>query len=113
MIGLTKEVPEKSGGKELHRLLGTLLSNVLTNQEKQNIMKQEYHILEEQMEGVVNHMCNLGEGIWEDGIAKGVIEESVRIILNMHEKGFTDEQIAMATDKGIEEIKEIIESHLK
>ena len=31
-----------------------------------------------------------------------------KIILNMHNNGFTVEQIAMATDKNVEEVKTII-----
>ncbi len=53
----------------------------------------------------MNQMCNLGEGIWEEGIEKGAVEESERIILNMHENGFTNEQIVVATKKSLEEVK--------
>ncbi len=51
-------------------------------------------------------MCNLGEGILEDGIAIG----EARTIRSMHKNGFTAEQIAAATDKNIEEVKVILES---
>lgn len=47
-------------------------------------------------------MCNLSQGIKEDGIAIGqAIGESIgeaRIIINMHNNGFAAQQIADATD---------------
>ena len=42
-------------------------------------------------------MCNLSQGIKEDGIAIGEARKEEKIILNMHNNGFTVEQIAMAT----------------
>ena len=54
------------------------------------------------------HICNLSQGIKEDGIAIGEARKEEKIILNMHNNGFTVEQIAMATDKNVEEVKAII-----
>ena len=59
----------------------------------------------------VNVMCNLSQGIEEKGIAIGRAEGEAKIkqiIYNMHNKGFTAEQIAAATDKDIEDVKIII-----
>jgi len=64
----------------------------------------------------VNEMCNLGEGIMEEGIAIGMEkgrEEGIsigetRTIRSMHKNGFTAEQIAAATDKALEEVKAIL-----
>lgn len=50
-------------------------------------------------------MCNLSQGIKEDGIAIG----EAKIIMNMYHKGFSAEQIASITDKDIEEVEAIIE----
>ena len=49
-------------------------------------------------------MCNLSQGIQEEGIAIG----EARIIINMYNQGFTVEQIAAATDKEPDEIDVII-----
>ncbi len=49
-------------------------------------------------------MCNLSQGIKEDGIAIG----EARIIISMYNNGFTTEQIAAATDKDIKDIEIII-----
>ena len=73
-------------------------------------------------------MCNLGEGIMEEGIAIGETrgresglvqgrEEGISIgkewaqselFRSMYKNGFTAEQIAAATDKALEEVKAIL-----
>ena len=69
----------------------------------------EYDIpIEENFRRDVSVMCNLSQGIKEDGIAIGEARKEEKIILNMHNNGFTVEQIAMATDKNVEEVKAII-----
>lgn len=44
MIGLTRKPPEQDKKYELHRLLGTLLSDEMEAQEKAEIIEKEYHI---------------------------------------------------------------------
>ena len=106
MIGLSKELPEHDEQYELHRLLGALLSKELTIDEKLNIIGNEYDIpVEENFRKDVSVMCNLSQGIEEKGIAIG---ES-RIIINMYNKGFTIEQIMLATQKDEKEVRAIIE----
>ncbi len=53
-------------------------------------------------------MCNLSQGIEEKGIAIGEAKAEARIIMNMHNNGFTAEQIAAATDKDIKDVEAII-----
>ena len=109
MLGLANELPEHDETYELHRLLGALLSQELTVDEKLNIIGNEYDIpIEENFRKDVSVMCNLSQGIKEDGIAIGEARKEEKIILNMHNNGFTVEQIAMATDKNVEEVKAII-----
>ncbi len=108
MLGLAKNLPEHDETYELHRLLGALLSQELTIDEKLNIIGNEYDIpIEENFRKDVSVMCNLSQEIKED-IAIGAAREKAQIILNMHKNGFTAEQIASATDKDIEEVKAII-----
>ena len=105
MIGLSKELAKHDEKYELHRLLGALLSKELTVDEKLNIIESEYDIpIEEDLRKDVSVMCNLSQGIKEDGIAIG----EARIIMNMYNNGFTAEQIAAATDKGLEDVEAII-----
>lgn len=113
MIGLAKELPEHDETYELHRLLGALLSKQLTGEEKLNIMGQEYNIpIEENLRKDVDVMCNLSQGIKEDGIAigreEGRAEGEAGIILKMYKNGFSAEQIAAATDKEVEAVRNMI-----
>ena len=109
MIGLAKELPEHDETYDLHRLLGALLSQELTVDEKLSIVGNEYDIpIEENMRKDVSAMCNLGEGIEEKGIAIGREEGEAGLILKMYKNGLSTEQIASATDKKVEEIKAII-----
>ena len=119
MIGLTRELPENNEVYELHRLLGALLSGKLTVDEKINIIENEYEInVENNLRRDVSDMCNLSQGLVEEGreegiaegIAKGIAEGEAGIIIKMYNKGFTVEEIAETIDKDVEEVKEIIEA---
>ncbi len=120
-------------------MLGTLLSQTMTAEQKLKLMKQEYDIPVDRhgIRDEVKIMCNLSEGVEEMGYAKGeaagkatgraegekigeargkVIgrsegrsEERVDIILKMHKKGYTLEQIMDVTDMSESEIKAIID----
>ena len=57
----------------------------------------------------VSVMCNLSQGIKEDGIEIGREIGEATIIINMHNNGFTEQQIAEATNKDLKEIEKIIE----
>ena len=81
-------------------------------------MDVEYDIpIEDNIRKDVSVMCNLSQGIKEDGIAIGKeigkeIGEAIgeaKIIIKMHNSGFTIQQIADVTEKDMKEIKEIIE----
>ena len=120
MIGLAKELPEHDETYELHRLLGALLSRELTVDEKLDIIGKEYDIpLEENFRKDMSTMCNLSQGVKEEGIAIGRregLEEGRReghaeLITKMYKNGLSIELIASATDKTIEEVKTIIEGN--
>ena len=122
MIGLAKELPEHDETYELHRLLGALLSRELTIDEKLDIIGNEYDIpLEENFRKDMSTMCNLSQGVKEEGIAigrregleegrrEGYAEGEAGLIVTMYKNGLLPEQIASATDKTVEEIKAIIQ----
>lgn len=105
MIGLAKQLPEHDEQYELHRLLGALLSKELNVDEKLNIIGNEYDIpIEENFRKVVGVMCNLSQGIKEDGIAIG----EARVIKRMYNNGFTAEQIAAAVDMDVKDVEAVI-----
>ena len=127
MIGLAKEIPPKEERYELHRLLGALLSQTMTVEQKLKLMEQEYDIPVDRrgIRDEVKIMCNLSEGVEEMGYAKGEAagkiigrsegrlegrsEERADIILKMHKKGYSLEQIMDVTEMSEAEIKAIIE----
>ena len=122
MIDLAKELPEHDETYELHRLLGALLSRELTIDEKLDIIGNEYDIpLEENFRKDMSTMCNLSQGVKEEGIAIGRregLEEGRReghaeLITKMYKNGLSIEQIASATDKTVEEVRAIIEGKEK
>ncbi len=107
LIGLSKELPGHDEKYELHRLLGALLSKNLSSDEKLDIIEAEYDILiEDNIRKDVNTMCNLSQGIREDATDTA----NVKIIMNMHRKSYTSEQIAEIVEKSIEEVEAIIEN---
>ena len=72
MIGLSKELPEHNEMYELHRLLGALLSQKLTVNEKMDILGKEYEIpIEDNFRKDVKVMCNLSQDIEDKGIEIG------------------------------------------
>ena len=114
MIGLAKELPEHDETYELHRLLGALLSRELTVDEKLDIIGNEYDIpLEENFRKDMSTMCNLSQGVKEEGIAigrregleegrrEGYAEGEAGLIMTMYKNGLLPEQIASATDKTV------------
>ena len=114
MIGLAKELPEHDETYELHRLLGALLSRELTVDEKLDIIGKEYDIpLEENFRKDMSTMCNLSQGVKEEGIAIGRAEGEAGLITKMYKNGLSIELIASATDNTIEEVKTIIEGKEK
>ena len=91
---------------ELHRLIGALLSDRLRENEKLDIIEKEYKIpLSDDFRKEVDTMCNLGQGI-EDRTIESVV-------MKMYNSNFSLEQISIATDKSMEEIKMIIEKNAK
>ena len=98
----------------------------MTAEQKLKLMKQEYDIPVERhgIRDGVKIMCNLSEGVEEMGYAKGEAagiakgemigvargksEERADIILKMHKKGYSLEQIMDVTEMSEAEIKAII-----
>lgn len=99
LIGITNDLPAHEEKYELHRLLAALFSTQLVEQEKLEIIGEEYKIpLTEKERRDVKLMCNLSEGI----------EEKAEFILNMHREGFSFEQIARVARMEAEEIETLI-----
>lgn len=109
LIGLTKRMPDQSGELKLHRLLSTLLSHELSAEQKLSIIETEYEIaLENNMKEDIKVMCNLSQAIRDEYLAQGIEQGIAGIIFNMHEHGFSMDQISHATNKSIEEVEAVI-----
>lgn len=105
MIGLAEELPEHEEKYELHRLLGALLSQDLTVNEKLDIIGNEYLIpMEKDFREDVSIMCNLSQKIKENGIEMGKRE----MIIKMYNKGYTVAQIAGVAEMDEKQVKDII-----
>ena len=46
---------------------------------------------------------------FEQGLERGLEQEKAETIIRMYENGFTVEQIALCTNKGVDEVKVILE----
>lgn len=133
MIGIRNNPPEKDENYELHRLIGTIFSRDLTEQEKIDIFEQEYDIdCNPDVRSEVRVMCNLSQGIREDGIREGysqgleqgieqgveqgykqgVAQEKIQTVLNMHKKKYTVEEIISIAELPLEKVQEIIEQSM-
>ena len=105
LIGITNEIPEHDEKYEMHRLIGTLLSGELKEQEKLDIIEHEYNIpISQEFREDVRIMCNLSTGIEERATEK----TSEKFILNMYKKGYTLDQIADVAETGVDEVEAII-----
>ena len=101
LIGITNEIPEHDEKYEMHRLIGTLLSGELKEQEKLDIIEHEYNIpISQEFREDVSIMCNLSQGIEDKAIAK--------IVMNMYKIGYTANQIADAVGVSVDEVEAII-----
>ena len=99
IIGVSDELPVHDENYELHRLLATLLSNSMSENEKLRIIEKEYDIPARKE---VRAMCNLSQGIVDNTI--------IKIVLNMYSKGYSIEQISESVEFTSEKVKEIIEN---
>ena len=82
------------------------MSDRLKENEKLEIIEKEYKIpVNDNLRKDVGDMCNLSQGIVDE-----TLEE---VVMNMYKNKFSLEQISIATDKSVEEIKMIIEKNDK
>ena len=98
---------------ELHRLICTLLSNELNENQKFDILEKEYDIpVNTELREEVSVMCNLSLGIEERaearGEARGENRKSEMVVINMYKKGYTTEQISDIVELSEEEVNNII-----
>lgn len=75
VIMLCPGKPEAENYGGILRLLDVLFSNKSSFSEKRRILQEDYNIpMTRKIEQEVSDMCNLSEGIWEQGRAEGITE---------------------------------------
>ena len=110
MVGVSGKLSDKDENNELHRLLGTLLSEKLKVDKKLDILENEYDIpMEGSIEEEVKTMCNLSEGIEERGIIKGRTELLKQLVQKKLAKGQSMEVIAEDLVEDVEVIRTIVD----
>ena len=110
LIGITNEIPEHDEKYEMHRLIGTLLSGELKEQEKLDIIEHEYNIpTSQEFREDVRIMCNLSTGIEERAEERATEKTSEKFILNMYKKGYTLEQIADVAEISVDAVEAVIQ----
>jgi hypothetical protein len=108
LLGLSNELPEHDEKYELHRLLGALLSESITQAEKLSIIGNEYDIsLEDEFRRELGSMCNLSQGIVENTERK----TAEKFIMSMYDNDIAVEKIAVIANKTVEEVQAIIENN--
>ena len=94
---------------ELHRLICTLLSNELNENQKFDILEKEYDIpANTELREELSVMCNLSLGIEERAEARAEKKNNEKVIVNMYKKGYTPEQISDIVELSEEEVNNII-----
>lgn len=75
-------------GAPLHHLLETIISKNLTVQQKLDILESEYGIKQSyDRKELLNSMCNLSEGIFQDGVKTGVTNANIETARNLRKNG--------------------------
>lgn len=79
--------------------------NAEAEDKKLGIIRTEYSIqVDDKLRKDMSAMCNLSQGIRENATDNAI----AGVIMNMHRKGYTIEQIAECVEKTIEEVEAVI-----
>ena len=106
MIRLGSRIDEND--ESILRLLGTIFKS-RDSKTQERILEDEYNIpMVVHRKGEVNDMSSLGEGIYEEGIEKG-IEKAIQTLLM---KGKSVEEVADLLDVDIDKVKTVEENML-
>ena len=90
-------------------LLDILFSNSLTASERLDIMEKKFNIpLTDDLEGGVNYMSNLGEGIREAAFKDGESCKEAQLIKTMYNNNVSCEEIARMTNINLEDVKKAV-----
>lgn len=98
----------------LHGLLGTLFSDRLTPEQKEDILSKEYGIkMEIKIKEGMNQMCNLSDAIEERGIARGEKRKLIELVCRKLRKGKSFSVIVDELEEDEESLMDIYNEALK
>lgn len=85
---------EESVENQILRLMNVLLSTKTDVQEKQRVMQEEFHIaMTTELEEEVEMLCNLSQGIYNEGFETGIEKGIQGAVEIFREEGYKDRQI--------------------
>ncbi len=86
--------PDQPVDSQILRLMNVLLSNKKDVQTKQKVMQDEFHIaMTMELESEVSELCNLSQGIFNEGKNEGRDEGIVGAVELLREDGHDDQTI--------------------
>lgn len=105
--------PEKNSKHKLIHMLDTLFSDELSSEKKKQILETEHQMqMTRQLQGGINHMCNVSQGIKEKAFAQGISQGEknmlIRLIKKKLSKNMSLEAISADLEVDIETIASII-----
>ncbi len=121
LIGLPKELPKKDSNYELHRFLVGLLSNNISGERKRELLKENNLGSDDDLVERMGDMCNLSQGIFDDGVAKGIEQglkqgknaKTEEMIVSMQEAGIARELIAQIAKVSRKQVDKVLEEYGK
>lgn len=100
---------EETTENDLLRLLDVLLASDKKADEKKEILERDFDIpMTEKLEGEVDRMCNLSDGVEQKGIQKGIQQEKHENARNLLDI-LSDEEISKRIKLPIEEVQRLRE----
>ena len=109
--------PEKNSKHKLINMLDTLFSDELSSEKKKQILETEHQMqMTRQLQGGINHMCNVSQGIKEKAFAQGISQGIsqgeknmlIRLIKKKLSKNMSLEAISADLEVDVETIASII-----
>ncbi len=98
---------DETAENDLLRLLDVLLNSDKKAMEKKEILEQDFDIpMTENMEGEMEQMCNLSDGVEQRGIEKGIRQEKIECAKNLLDI-LSDEEISKRVNLPLEEVQEL------
>lgn len=98
MINLGAKDKNYDGLIRMLDILLNLYAEIGKSQTALDILESDYHLPLRSVRKEVENMCNLSQGVYDDGIAKGKIATAIKVVKNLLAKGFSLEEALTIAD---------------